>query len=219
MTGEVGGRVRALTARGARAAAEVPRWIWLAVFGVAVLLVAALAMGGFARARVELVHVGPGDEVRTSTFAITVLEARLAQIVEEEYLEAEPGEELLVLTTRMENLSETPIGVGSTADLTKANLVNTDEPLIDLVGVTATDRTAVWRPDGSAGQVFLQPDVPSEVRIAWTVPADALPHAAVSLDIHEADVRRGAVILSSDVVTWDAAEVAARITVPIEESR
>lgn len=218
MTGEVGGRVRALADRGARAVSEIPRWIWLAASGVAVLLVIAVATGGFARARVDLVQVGQGDEVRTTTYAITVLDARLAQEVEEEYLEAEPGEQLLVLTTRMENLSETPIGVGSTADLTKANLVNTDEPLIDLVDVTVSDRVSVWRPDGSAGQVFLQPGVPSEVRIAWVVPAAALSDA-VSLDIHEADVSRGAVILSSNVVTWDPAEVAARITVPVEGSR
>lgn len=218
MTGEVGGRVRALADRGARAVSEIPRWIWLAAFGAAVLVVIAVATGGFARARVDLVQVGQGDEVRTTTYAITVLDARLAQNVEEEYFEAEPGEELLVLTARMENLSDTPIGVGSTADLTKANLVNTDEPLIDLVDVTVSDRASVWRPDGSAGQVFLQPGVPSEVRIAWVVPADALSDA-VSLDIHEADVSRGAVLLSSDVVTWDPAEVAARITVPVGDSR
>ena len=132
-------------------------------------------------------------------------------------LEAEPGQTLLVLRTRIENLSDTPIGVGSTADLTKANLVNTDRPLIDLVGVTAVDRTAVWRPDGSSGQVFLQPGVPAEVMLAWTIPDDALAGREVSLDVHDAEVSVGAVILSSNVVTWRAGDVVARITVPVED--
>ena len=122
------------------------------------------------------------------------------------------------MTLEMLNLSDAPVGVGTTADRTKAGFVNTENPLLDLVGTTAVDSAAVWRADGSAGQVILQPGVPSEVTIAWTVPEDAFPDGVVTLDVHEVEVRRGAVILSSGVVTWRAAETSARILIPAEES-
>lgn len=219
VSGEAKGgvRVRAMLARWSRAVADLPRWIWFAAAAVVAVLITVIALGGFAAARTETTPAGPEEEVRTSAYAVTVLDAQLAGAVESEYLEAEPGQTLLVLRTRIENLSDTPIGVGSTADLTKANLVNTDRPLIDLVGVTAVDRTAVWRPDGSSGQVFLQPGVPAEVMLAWTIPDDALTGREVSLDVHDAEVSVGAVILSSNVVTWRAGDVVARITVPVED--
>lgn len=204
---------RAMVSRWARSLAEVPRWIWIAAATVIALVLVVVAIGGFAQAQAAPTELGVGDEARASVYAVTVLDAEFTDEVESEYLEAEPGETLLVMTMRMENLSDAPIGVGTAADRTKAGLVNTENPLLDLSGVTATDTVSVWRADGSSGQVFLQPGVPSEVTLAWSVPEDAFPDGVVSLDVHEVEIRRGAVILSASVITWRAAETFARISV------
>ena len=204
--------------RWARAIADVPRWIWAAAVAVVAMAIVVAAVGGFAQAQTTPTVLGAGDEARTSVYAITVLDAEFAQAVESEYLEADPGEKLLVMATRMENLSDAPIGVATTADRTKSGLVNTENPLLDLDGATAIGTVSVWRADGSAGQVILQPGVPSEVMLAWTVPDDAFPDGIVSLDVHEVEIRRGAVILSSSVVTWRADELSSRIEVTATEA-
>lgn len=219
MTGEHGGPARAIAARWLSSFVELPRWIWAAATAVAALCVVVITVGGLAEAEDETRHFGAGQAVRTSTYAITVLDAYTTSEVESEYLEAAPGETLIVLGVRIENLSDTPIGVGSTADLTKANLINTDEPLLELVGVTASDTARAWRPDGSAGEVFLQPDVPSDVVVAWPVYTATLDDSVISIDVHDAEVSIGAVILSSNVVTWSAGEVTARVTVPLREDQ
>ncbi|WP_311243773.1 hypothetical protein [Microbacterium sp. WCS2018Hpa-23] len=210
--------VRAIVSRWARSLAEVPRWIWVVAAALIALILVVVAIGGFAQAQTAPIELGVDDEARASVYAVTVLDAEFTDAVESEYLEADPGETLLVMTMRMENLSDAPIGVGTTADRTKAGLVNTDDPLIELTGVTATDSVSVWRADGSSGQVILQPGVPSEVMLAWTVPDDAFPDGGVSLDIHEVEIRRGAVILSSSVVTWRAIDTFARISVTPTEA-
>ncbi|MCM3779748.1 hypothetical protein [Microbacterium hydrocarbonoxydans] len=212
-------RVRAVLSRWGRSLREVPRWVWAVAASLSLVVVVVIVTGGLARSATEAAEVGAGDEVRTSTYAITVLDVAFTDAIESEYLEAEPGEKLLVMTARMENLADAPIGVGTTADLLKANLVNTSEPLLDLHGTEATGSATVWRNDGSAGQVILQPGVPDEVTIAWPVPDDAYTDDAVALDVHEAEVSRGAVILSSRVVTWRPDGLVARVLVPVAETR
>lgn len=212
-------RVRAVLSRWGRSLREVSRWVWVAAASVVVVIVFVIVTGGLARSVTGVAEVGSGDEVRTSTYAIAVLDVAFTDVVESEYLEAEPGEKLLVVTARMENLADAPIGVGTTADLLKANLVNTSEPLLDLHGAEATGSASVWRADGSAGQVILQPGVPDEVTIAWPVPDDAFADGTVALDVHEAEVSRGAVILSSRVVTWRPDGLVARVVVPGADTR
>lgn len=211
--------VREALARWAHAVAELPRWIWVAAAALVALAIVVAAMGGLARAEASPAMLGPDDEARTSMYAITVLGAEFATEIESEYLEAEPGEKFLVMSTRMENLSDSPIPVGTIgADRVSAGLVNTDTPLLELKGVTATDSVDVWRADGSSGDVILQPGVPSQVTFAWTVPADAFPDGAVSLDVHEVEVKRGRVVISSRVITWYPAALSARITITAQEA-
>lgn len=211
--------VRAALSRAGHAVAELPRWIWLAAAALVALVIVVAAVGGLSRAEASPTELGPDDEARTSMYAITVLDAEFATEIESEYLEAEPGEKFLVMTTRMENLSDAPIPVGTTgADRVSAGLVNTDTPLLELRGVTATDSVDVWRADGSSGDVILQPGVPSQVTFAWTVPEDAFPDGAVSLDVHEVEVKRGRVVISSRVITWYPAALSARITVTAREA-
>ncbi|MDN3445161.1 hypothetical protein [Microbacterium sp. APC 3901] len=211
--------VRSAVSRWTHAAAELPRWIWFAALAFVALAAVVAAVGGLSRAEASPTELGPDDEARTSMYAITVLDAEFTTEVESEYLEAEPGEKFLVMSTRMENLSDAPIGVGTTADRISSGFVNTDAPLLRLKGVTTTDSVDVWRADGSSGQVILQPGVPSQVTFAWTVSEDAFPDGAVSLDVHEVEVRRGQVVLSSRAVTWRPAALSARITVTAQEAR
>jgi hypothetical protein len=213
--GDRTGGVRAIASRWARSVSDLPRWIWVAAAAVAALLIVVIATGGLAQALTEPRSVDAGDEVRTGQLSVTVLDAEFTREVESEYLDAEDGEVLLVMTLAMENLTDHPIGVGTTADRIDTNLVNHDEPLLGLVGVEPTDNADVWRADGSAGQVYLQPGVPDEVMIAWPVPEDAMTGDAVALDVHEAAISTGAVLLSSRVVTWRAADIAARIVIPV----
>ncbi|MFJ2542480.1 hypothetical protein [Microbacterium sp. NPDC087589] len=212
--------VRATLSRWARSIAEFPRWIWLAAVALVALLIVVVAVGGLARAEASPTLLGADDEARTSMYAITVLDAEFATEIESERLEAEPGEKFLVMTTRMENLSDAPIAVGdgTGADRVSARLVNADDPLLELQGVTPTDSVDVWRADGSSGQVILQPGVPSQVTFAWTVPADAYSDGTVSLDVHEVEVTRGRVFVSSRAVTWNPATLSARITVTAQEA-
>ena len=218
MTNAGGSAVRATLSRWARSVADVPRWIWIVAAAAAALLLVTAATGGFAQAQTDPVERGAGEEVRTSVYAVTVRDAEFTDAVESEYLEADAGETLLVMTLDMENLSDAPIGVGTTADLMQSGLVNTANPLLDLDGVAETGPVSAWRADGSAGQVILQPGVPDEVTIAWTIPDDAFPDGVVSLDVHEADIHAGAVIISSRAVTWRPAELVARIRVPATEA-
>lgn len=211
--------VRTAVSRWTHAAAELPRWIWPAAAALVAMVIVVAAVGGLSRAEASPTELGPDDEARTSMYAITVLDAEFTTEVESEGLEAEPGEKFLVMSTRMENLSDVPIPVGTTgADRVSAGLVNTDTPLLELKGVTATDSVDVWRADGSSGVVILQPGVPSQVTFAWTVPEDAFPDGAVSLDVHEVEVTRGRVFISSRVITWNPASLSARITVTAQEA-
>lgn len=212
--------VRSAVSRWTHAAAELPRWIWPAAAALVALVIVVAAVGGLSRAEASPTELGPDDEARTSMYAITVLDAEFTTEVESEGLEAEPGEKFLVMSTRMENLSDTPIAVGdgTGADRVSARFVNPDDPLLELEGVTPTDSVDVWRADGSSGQVILQPGVPSQVTFAWTVPADTYSDGVVSLDVHEVEVKRGRVVLSSRVVTWNPAALSARITVIAKEA-
>ncbi|MEV7800183.1 hypothetical protein AB0O14_13900 [Microbacterium foliorum] len=210
--------VRSAVSRWTHTVAELPRWIWPAAASLVAVVIVVAAVGGLSRAEASPTELGPDDEARTSMYAITVLDAEFTTEVESEYMEAEPGEKFLVMTTRMENLSDAPIGVGTTADRVSTGFVNTENPLLDLKGVTATDSVDVWRADGSSGQVILQPGVPSQVTFAWSVAEDSFPDGAVSLDVHEVETRRGQVVLSSRAVTWRPAALSARITVSAKEA-
>lgn len=213
--GDRTGGVRAIASRWAHAITDLPRWIWVAAAAVAALLIVVIATGGFAQAVSEPREVDAGDEVRTGQLSVAVRDAEFTREVESEYLDAEDGEVLLVMTLALENLTDRPIGVGTSADRIDTNLVNHEQPLLDLAGLESTDSAYVWRADGSAGQVYLQPGVPAEVMIAWPVPDDSTAGETVSLDVHEAVIGTGAVILSSRVVTWRAGDIAARIAVPV----
>lgn len=217
MTKTVDSRVRAVVSRWGRSLADVPRLVWVAAAAAVALIVVVVAAGGLSQDGGTAVELGAGDDAVTSAYTFTVLDAELADAVESEFLEAEPGETLLVMRARIENLADAPIGPATVADRLQANFLNSARPLLELDGISQIGSARVWRDDGSTGQVLLQPSVPSEVMIAWTIPDDAVTDGAVTLEVHEPEIRTGSVILSSGITFWRPAELVARITVPVEE--
>ncbi|MFJ2368527.1 hypothetical protein [Microbacterium sp. NPDC087665] len=211
-----GDRARSATAHAARTAtsrAAVPFWVVAAA--VVALVAVFVSFGGLATATSEPAPVAVGSEARTSLYAVTVLDGELTDAVEEQYLEAEPGETLLVLTVVIENLTDHPIGVDSAADRVEARLIRARAPMLQVAQATSAFSTRAWRPDGSSGQVVLQPGVPSEIRIAWSVPDDAFPDGTARLDVFDAVEQGGQVILSSSTISWQRKQQTAQITVDL----
>jgi hypothetical protein len=217
---EMTGRARRAVARASRAARS-RRAIaaWITGGAIAVLLVTVIASGGLEKGDFTPTPVAAGEEVRMPMYAITVLDAKLTDEVEEQSLSADPGETLVLVSMRLENLTDRPIGVGRSADQIASRLINVDESLLSLSGVPSAKSRDVWRDDGSAGSVVLQPGVPSEVTIAWITADDAFAGGVVALDVYDAVETRGQVILSADQISWLRGELAARITVDAEEGR
>lgn len=189
--------------------------VWASLAGIAAAIVAVAALGAFDDAEPAPQLLAVGETATVPQYSITVLDGELTNTVEEQYLEAEPGDVLAVLTVRIENLSERPIGLGTTTDRLRSRLINSSDSLLEISGVETTDSTTAWRADGSSGSVILQPRVPAEVRIAWPVPADSFPDGVLELDVHEARIVTGQVLLSADTITWRQAALVARIPVEL----
>lgn len=213
------GRTRGAVAHASRAAISrraVPAWV--VAGAITVLLVTAIASGALETDEVAPTPLGAGEEVRMPLYSVTLLDAQLTDEVEEQSLSADPGETLVLVSMRLENLSDQPIGVGRSADKIASRLIHVETSLLSLSGVPSAESTDVWRDDGSAGSIILQPGVPSEVTIAWIAPEDAFSDGTVGLDVYDAVETRGQVILSADQISWRRGELAARITVDTEES-
>lgn len=201
-------------ARRAVSRESVPVWAGSGI--LAALLVAVLALGGLNSAEPSPAQLAVGDEQRTPLYAVTVLDARLTDEVEEEYISADAGQTLVVVTVRIENLAPYPIGVGRGVDRVQARVVNVTEPLLTLSGFDTDESSYAWRTDGSSGGVVLQPRVPAEVDIVWPMPVDAVADGTATLDVYAADETRGKVILSADHVTWRRGAHVARFAVDLE---
>jgi len=186
----------------------IPAWITIGVLALG--SAALISAGAFATARHVPADVAIGEEVRTPTYAVTVLDVEVTDAVEEQFLEADPGETLLLVTMRLENLSDATIGVGTTSDRISSRLVGTTTPLLELSGVSDQRGTRAWHDITSAAAPLLQPGVPAEVTVAWRVDSSDLD-SGIALEVHEAEVHTGQIILSSDVVTWAQGEQVARI--------
>lgn len=203
-------------AESAVGAASIPFWIGGAL--LAVLLVVTVAVGGLNRAEPSPVQLPVGDELRLPLYAVTVLDAHLADEIEDEFVTADDGETLVIVTLRLENLASYPVGVGGSVDRVQSRLFSVGEPLIALSGVDPSSTTYAWRTDDSAGGVVLQPRVPTEVQLVWPVSADAVTGREATLDVYDADETRGQVILSSDHITWRRSDLMAQITLDVTES-
>lgn len=189
--------------------------IWTAILVASVIATGFVGFGGLRPASAAPAEFAVDEVVRTSLYSVAVLDAVTTDAVEDEYLEAEPGETIVLVTLRIENSSERPIGMGGSADRVESRLIDSSEPMIALADVEPTTTPQAWRTDGSAGGVVLQPDVPDVVQVAWSVPEDAFVDGILRLDVYEPRVTTGQVILSSEHVAWRRDGLVARISVPV----
>ncbi|MBW8763771.1 MAG: hypothetical protein JF592_14505 [Microbacterium sp.] len=205
-------RARAIAARGFRSVFSrraLPAWITVGTLAAAAA--ALIAVGAFDTAENEPAATALGEEVRLPTYSITVLDVEVTDAVEEQFLEADEGESLLLVTMRLENLSDSTIGVDGSADEVSSNLLNTASPMLDLSGVTEIGSARYWRDVTSSRRPLLQPEVPAVITVAWTVKTADLGSDGIVLDVHEADPRHGNIVVASSAVTWRQGALVARI--------
>lgn len=209
-------RARQASARAARAATgRSALLLWIVGATAAGIVTVFLVAGGLAAAERVPAEVAAGSEVRTSLYSVTVTGAELTDVVESEYLEADAGETLLVMTVQIENLSDRAIGVDTAANRVESRLVNSRTPLLEVPQASDAFSTRAWRADGSARGVILQPGVPSEVLLAWSVPDDAFPDGTAQLDVFDATAQGGQIILSSSVISWLRTDQVAHVTLDL----
>ena len=193
------------------ALSSIPAFLWVA-FGVVVVLAGGVTVsGGLRVAESTPTDVALGTEIDLSEYSLTVHDAEFTNAVEEQYLEADAGDALVVVTMTMTNTTDRPIGITTTTDRISTGFVNVRNPLLTLPGIEPTNSVRAWRDDGSAGPVILQPGIPSTVRLAWPVPEDAAHSGSVYLDVYDAKVTTGQILLSADQVFWRRGELAARV--------
>ncbi len=197
--------------RGAFAPSTAP--VWIAAVLVLALVIAFLSLGGLRAASRTPGAAAADQEVRTSLYAITVHDAELVDEVEEHFWKAKPDEQLLILSVRLENLTDHPVSLIGAADGVTSRLIDSSSPLLSLSDVTATDPGRAWRDDGSRGTPVLQPGVPAEIVIGWPVPRGSFADGDVRLNVQEAREVAGQIILSSSSITWRRTALVARITV------
>ncbi len=201
-------------ARSAFTRASLPFWVGGAA--VVAVLGGFVGLGGLRSADTDPDVVAAGDEVATSLYAATVLDVELADTVESQFLKAEPGETLLVVTFDLENLSERAIGIDRSADRVESGMLSSRTPLLELSGVTATGAARSWRADDSTRAVILQPGVPAEVKIAWPVSERLISEHGARLNIYDATERTGKVIVSSSTISWQRADLTAQVALEVE---
>lgn len=205
-------RVRVTAAHGIRSVFSrraTPAWITLgSLIAAATVLI---AVGAFDTAENEPAAVAIGEEVRLPTYAVTVLDVEVTDAVEDQFLEAEESESLVLVTLRLENLSDATISVDGTSDGISSHLVNSSSPLLDLSGVAVTGSAGYWRDVTSSRRPLLQPDVPAIVTIAWPVESADLDSDDLALEVHEADPQHGNIVVASTDVTWWQGDLVARI--------
>ncbi|MGO1506884.1 MAG: hypothetical protein ACTHZW_06140 [Microbacteriaceae bacterium] len=211
--GQMAGSAR----RAATSRAAIPLWIGGGL--LVALVVAVIALGGLNPATSSAAQLVAGDEATTPLYTASVLDAHVTDEIEDEHVAAEDGDVLVVVTMRLENLADYPVGVGRSADRAESRLLNVAEPLLELSGITQTASARAWRTDDSIGGVILQPRVPVEMQLVWPVPAAAVASGTVTVDVYDADETRGQVILSSDNITWRRAGLAAQFEIDVEEAR
>lgn len=192
--------------------------VWVAGGAVVALLATLIGFGGLSRTEATPLAALAGTKVDVLQYSVTVLDAELTDAIDEQYLEAESGETLVVVRMILENTSDRPISMRGVSDHVASGLITTRTPLLALPGIEPTRDASAWREDGSAGSVILQPGVPNEVRVAWPVSEDAVRSGTLRMDLYDARVTTGQILLAADEIIWRRGELAARISIDVGES-
>lgn len=133
--------------------------------GAVVLVVAVAAAGGFATAEVpetEVPRLSAGTKHVNDRFAVTVLDARIGDEIDDAAAYPSDDERVLAITVEVENLSDEAFS--STSAFNNTIVVR------DLDENQESSR----RSDDGTRAAWLQPGVPVTLVLSWCVPVDFL---------------------------------------------
>lgn len=186
--------------------------------GMAAIVAITAAFGGLAPADAGVDSVPLDTAYAAGEFDITVHSATLTAAVESQYLEAEPGFEIVVVEMTVLNHGTTSTGATSTTPALSSTLFTGTTPVVSLA--TATDESpTAWYADGLGRAPVFQPGVPAQIAVAWMVPADALAAGDdAGIQVRSYTVATGQVLISDQSRYFRVRDVAAVLTAPLTET-
>ncbi|WP_191906658.1 hypothetical protein [Microbacterium lushaniae] len=194
--------------RWVRAAADRVPTTWLAGLATALFLAGTAAFGGLSTAVAEPVpELSAGQEHTNAQLALSVQRAVLVDDLPEVGVEAGAGERVLALIATVENRWTEPLPTAGDTSVTQA-------VRIPDFGDARPD--AVARYDDATRYPWLQPRVPAEVVMAWTVDAGAFEAGdTLSIELHDTRLSLGRLVTAGEA--WGDPVLAARVSVSITD--
>ncbi len=191
-----------------RAATDRVPTTWFAGLATALFLAGTAAFGGLSTVAAEPVReLSAGQEHINDQLALSVQRAVLVDDLPEVGVEAGAGKRVLALIATVENRWTQPLPTVGDTSVTQAVRVP------DL-GDTRPD--AVARYDDATHSPWLQPRVPAEVVMAWTVDAGAFEAGdTLSVELHDTRLSVGRLVTAGEA--WVDPVLAARVSVSITD--
>lgn len=183
---------------------RIPTLVWVAV-AAAVLVGIVGAFGGLAdaQAREETVpELAVGAWSSTRPYSVAVIDARRSDRYDAVFLEAEPGEELLIIE----------IDAVNTWDRQTSGLIGTVLLEVDGDGVEP-DRILIAADDSSSS--MLPPRVTTRLVLIWELPAGAVGGTAV-LQLVDSVLRTNGPLIAEDY--WYRTGVTQQVILPVVEA-
>ncbi|ALJ20027.1 hypothetical protein [Microbacterium sp. No. 7] len=192
----------------ARALAAKTPTRWFAGILTVLFLGTTAAFGGIATAEPPpLPELQPGDEHRSTQVAITPVRAVLVDDLAEAGASPADGERVLAVHVRLENAWTEPLTLYTTS---------TTLETISVAELAGTAPTAVSRLDDATRNPILQPRVPVDVVLAWTVPAERFADGdPLALTLNDMTLHTGSSVASGR--WWKDPVPAARVTLSLTD--
>lgn len=177
---------------------------WIITGAGAVLLGATAAFGGLEPAPQPVPEeLAVGEHYVGSDLEIAVLGAEVGGEVQGAGVVPDEGEETLIVTLEVTNLFSEPRIALAPHSLSGVH--------IDGVEIVRSDARRV---EDDSVLAYLQPDVPTRVRLAWTIDADAIaPGDEVRLVLPDSTRSEGAFVTRGTY--WSDVRTGAYVTVPV----
>ncbi|KAA9147881.1 hypothetical protein F6B41_14010 [Microbacterium lushaniae] len=207
------GDLRPTPARGGasrwvRAATDRVPTKWFAGLATALFLAGTAAFGGLSTVAAEPVReLSAGQEHINAQLALSIQRAVLVDELPEVGVEAGAGERVLALIATVENRWTQPLPTVGDTSVTQA---------VRVPDLGDTPPAAVARYDDATRSPWLQPRVPAEVVLAWTVDAGAFEAGDIlSVELRDAQLAQGRLVTAGEA--WVDPVVAARVSVSITD--
>lgn len=190
-----------------RAASDRVPTRWFAGIATALFLAATAAFGGLATAATpEITALEPGDEHRNDQLAITVERAVLVDEFPEAGVFVDDGERVLALLLSVENTWDEPLTASPHSSVTESLTID----------ALADPPDSVARYDDATINPVLQPGVPAQIVLAWTVEAGAFDDAQrLTVELNDMTLYTGSFVANGQ--WWTDPVAAATLTVAVED--